>query len=195
MYALLGLTAPLLLWGTYFVMAGMRPEYSFKYKAISELGSLDAPNAVWWNVLGYLLPGLFIAAFAFGFHRQDFGRESSKVPMIGLMLSGLLMSFAGIFPDDMEHREATTSLLHLLGSFGSYIAFLVAAFTYPRLWRRTEGWQAMIWPGRIFTWLSIAFGAWPMVFPQMPAVGQRVVFLCYSLWIVTCAVRMLRARG
>lgn len=184
--------APALLWCTYFVMSGMRPEYSFKYKAISELGSLDAPNAIWWNVLGYLLPGLLIAAFAVGFHRQNFSRESSKVLMIGLMLSGLLMAFAGVFPDDMEHREATTSLLHLIGSFGSYLAFLVAAFTYPRLWRQTEGWQPVIWPTRIFTWVSIAFGAWPMVFPHVPAVGQRVVFLCYSLWIVTCAVRSLR---
>ena len=57
-FAFSGIASAFLLGATYFVMANMRQEYSFKYKAISELGSLDAPNLWFWNILGYIIPGL-----------------------------------------------------------------------------------------------------------------------------------------
>ena len=41
----------------YLIMSSIRPEYSHLTKAISELGSLDAPSLWYWNVLGYIIPG------------------------------------------------------------------------------------------------------------------------------------------
>ena len=55
----------------YLVMSSRRPEYSHLTKAISELGSLDAPNMWAWNILGYILPGLAIALLAIGLKRDD----------------------------------------------------------------------------------------------------------------------------
>jgi len=59
----------------YLVMSSRRPEFSHLTKAISELGSLDAPDRWFWNVLGYILPGLAIALLGLGLER-DFALAS-----------------------------------------------------------------------------------------------------------------------
>src|SRR5690606_37313977 len=58
----------------YLVMSAMRPDYVHTDQAISELGSLDAPNLWAWNVLGYILPGLAVALLGIGLRREFVGR-------------------------------------------------------------------------------------------------------------------------
>ena len=193
-FALSGMASAFLLWTTYFVMANMRPEYSFKYKAISELGSLDAPNLWFWNVLGYVIPGLLIAIFSIGLNKYSAEKNSSKIPYYGLALSGLFMTLSGIFPADMENRKSITTILHMIGSYGSYVSFLFAAFTYPKVWKKNKDWQPIIRPTLICVWLTIIFGSWYIFFPNIPSVGQRIVFLLYFLWIVITAIRLYRIK-
>lgn len=95
------------------------------------------------------------------------------------------MAILGIFPADMDDRHSTTILLHTVGSFGSYIFFLIGAFTYPKLMNKTDYWKRAKKPTLIFTFLTILFGAWPFVFPNIPGLGQRIVFLFYFAWIFT----------
>ncbi|MBW8361054.1 MAG: DUF998 domain-containing protein [Kaistella sp.] len=189
-FALSGYASAFLLATTYFIMANMRPEYSFRYKAISELGSVDAPHLWYWNIFGYVIPGVLIAGFAFGLYKYSSDASDSKTPLYSLILSGLLMSFSGIFPADMENRQSTTALLHMTGSFGSFLSFLVAAFTYPKIWRKNGKWKAIIRPAGICVWATIIFGFWPMIFPHIPSVGQRLIFLFYFLWIIIAATQL-----
>lgn len=193
-FAFSGIASALLLWATYFVMANMRSEYSFKYKAISELGSLDAPNLWFWNILGYMIPGLLIAIFSIGLYKYSAEKNSSKIAYYGLILSGLFMTFSGIFPADMENRKSTTTILHMIGSYGSYISFLFAAFTYPKIWKKNKDWQTIIKPTLICVWLTIFFGSWYLFFPNVPSVGQRIVFLFYFLWIVISAIKLYKTK-
>jgi hypothetical membrane protein len=189
-YAMAGLLAPAVFAITYFIMAGRRPEYSFMTKAISELGSLDAPNKWIWNVFGYIVPGLLISVFSIGLHQHITGGKGSKVPLAGIFLSGVFMAISGIFPGDFDNKASSSMLLHTLGSFGSYASFLLGAFTYPKEMRKNAYWKGAVLPGLLFTWLSIAFGSWPFLFPHMPALGQRLVFVCYFLWVAFYAKRM-----
>lgn len=191
-YAILGLLSPAMLWTTYFIMATKRPEYSFKYKAISELGSLDAPDLWVWNILGYIIPGILISIFAIGLHKSVLHGKASKLPFYGLFLSGLFMTLSGIFPADMDNRGSLTTILHMIGSYGSYISFLIAAFSYPKQWKKDNYWSGAIRPTLIFTWLTILFGSWYMIFPEMPSVGQRLVFLFYFLWIIFTAFKLYK---
>lgn len=191
-YALLGLLSPIMLWTTYFIMANSRPEYSFKYKAISELGSLDAPNLWTWNVFGYIIPGLLISLFSIGLHQSVLQGKANKLPLYGLFCSGLFMSFSGIFPADMENRNSLTTILHMVGSYGSYISFLMVAFSYPKQWKKDNYWAAAIKPTLIFTWLTILFGTWYIMFPSIPSVGQRLVFLFYFSWIIFTAYKLFK---
>lgn len=191
-YALIGMAAPILFWSTYFIMAGLRPEFSFYTKAISELGSMDAPNKWVWNSLGYGITGLCISVYAYGLFKSVAAKGTSKLPLIGLVLSGIFMSVAGIFPGDFDNKQATTMLLHTIGSFGSYLFFLLAAFTFPKPMNTNTYWQRASRPTLLFTGLTILFGAWPFFFPSMPAVGQRFVFLFYFVWIFYTAQKLYR---
>jgi len=83
-------------------------------------------------------------------------------------------------------------LFHTIGSFGSYIFFLIGAFTYPGQMKKTDYWKQSIKPTLIFTWLTIVFGAWPFVFPNIPALGQRLVFFFYLFWIFYTALRLYK---
>lgn len=190
-FAIFGMIAPLLFWITYFIMAGARPEYSFYTKAISELGSLDAPHKWVWNILGYGVPGLFISIYAYGLF-QSVSNAGSKLPLIGIMLSGFFMALSGIFPGDFDNKQSVTMLMHTIGSFGSYLFFLIGAFTYPVQMKRRSYWQTVPKLALVFTWLTILFGAWPFLFPTIPAVGQRFVFLFYYGWIFFTALKLYR---
>ncbi len=169
----------------------MRPEYSMFTKAISELGSVDAPKKWIWNSFGYILTGLLIAIYSFGQYKNMAIEKSSKLPLYGILLSGVFMAIAGIFPGDFNNRESTTMLLHTVGSFGSYIFFLIGAFTYTKLMNKTEYWKRVKKPTLIFTYLTIVFGAWAFIFPNIPALGQRIVFFFYFLWIFYTAIKLL----
>lgn len=189
-YAIIGFLAPTIFWLTYFIMANQRPEYSFLTKAISELGSVDAPNKWIWNFLGYIIPGFLISIFAFGLYKNIATETSSKLPLIGILLSGLFMSFSGVFPGDFENKQSLTMLFHTIGSFGSYIFFLIGAFAYPKQMKKRTYWTKAIKPTLLFTWLTIIFGSWVFVFPNIPAVGQRIVFAFYFLWIIFNAYKL-----
>ena len=168
----------------------MRPEFSFKTKAISELGTVEAPNKWFWNFFGYILTGLLISIYSYGLFKTISQRGGNKLPLIGFVLSGLFMSLSGIFPADMDNRQSTTSLLHSIGSYGCYIFFLVGAFTFPKQMKNTTYWTTAIRPTLAFTWLTIFFGGWYFVFPTMPGVGQRIIFFFYLLWFFYTALRL-----
>jgi len=191
-YAIFGAAAPLVFLITYLIMSNLRPEYSMFTKAFSELGSLDAPNKWMWNIFGFIIPGFLVAIYSIGLFKSVYQNEGSKFPLFGLFLSGVFMSISGIFPADMNDRASTTMILHIIGSFGSYIFFLIAAFTYPKLMRKSEYWKVSVRPTLIFTYATILFGAWPFVFTSMPSLGQRLVMFFFFLWVLYTAVKLYK---
>jgi hypothetical membrane protein len=194
-YALMGIFLIAQFWALYFIMAMARPEYSFLTKAISELGTVDAPNLWMWNILGYILTGVLIAVYSYGLFQSISDGNSNKLPMIAFIGSGLFMSLSGFFPGDMDNRTSLTTILHLVGSIGSYVCFLVAAFTYPKQMRKSVYWKKAITPTLAFTYLTILFGAWPYIFTNMPGAGQRLVFIFYFLWIFYTALMLYKQKA
>lgn len=191
-YAVIGISATILFWTTYIIMSNLRPDYNLFHKAVSELGSLDAPNKWTWNILGYIITGILIAVFSIGLFKSISNGPGSKLPLIGFVLSGLFMSLSGIFSGDFENRQSTTMLLHTAGSFGSYVFFLIGAFTYPKQMKKSEYWKKSVILTLLFTWLTVIFGAWAFIFPSIPSVGQRIVFFFYLLWIFYTAIKLYK---
>ncbi|WP_378187530.1 DUF998 domain-containing protein [Aquimarina sp. W85] len=190
-YGIIGIAAPILFLITYLIMSSIRPEYSMFTKAISELGSIDAPNKWIWNFFGYILSGILIAIYSLGLYKNVVITKSSKLSLYGILFSGIFMTISGVFPGDFDNKQSTTMLLHTVGSFGSYIFFLIGAFTYPKLMNKTNYWSSVKKPTLIFTYLTIVFGVWPFIFPNIPAFGQRIVFFFYFLWIFYTAIKLL----
>lgn len=191
-YSIIGILAVVIFWSAYFIIANQRPEYSYLTKAISELGSVDVSNKWIWNISGYIVPGILIAIFGYGLYKSLATEKSNRLALFGITLSGLFMTLSGIFPGDFEDRQSTTMLLHTIGSFGSYLFFLVGAFTYPKLMKTSQYWKNAIKPTIIITLLTIVFGGWAFVFPNIPALGQRIVFGFYFLWIIFVAYKLYR---
>jgi hypothetical membrane protein len=58
-------------------MSSLHPNYSHFTKAISELGSLDAPNLWVWNIGGYILPGVAVSLLGLGLARHFYGEKGA----------------------------------------------------------------------------------------------------------------------
>jgi len=191
-FAIIGLLSPILFLTTYLFLSNLRPEYSLLYKQVSELGSLDAPNKWIWNIFGYIIPGILISCYSIGLYKSMKGEKSSKFPLIGIFLFGFFLMVSGIFPANMDNRTANSTILHMIGSYGSYIFFLIGTFSYSKLMKVNRYWKSSNVPLLTFVWLSIVFGTWSWIFPNMPSVGQRVTFFFVFAWIFYTAIKLYK---
>jgi hypothetical membrane protein len=173
----------------YFAISALRPEYSHLTKAISELGSWDAPNLWAWNVLGYILPGLVVSLLGVGLFREF--SPKARIPSTALIVSGLLMALSGVFPGDFENRQSPSMLMHLVGSLGSYVVFLVAGIGLLRVMRSAPAWRWAAWPSLALVLLSVATGF--LRSGTAPGLGQRLGFACFFLWVALMGFAMVRA--
>jgi hypothetical membrane protein len=58
---ILGIGAFVLFWAASFVLGALRPGYSHMENALSVLGAIGTPNAVFWNAFGFMIPGISLA--------------------------------------------------------------------------------------------------------------------------------------
>lgn len=173
--------------------AAMRTDgYSHATKAVSELGSLDAPNALAFNLLGFIAPGVMLVLFSLALLQRSRMRAG---PLL-LMASGVMLALAGIAPANLDDYGALTSQLHALGAIGSGVLWVIALFWLGPMLRRDFGLE--LW-GRITPWFAtflfanvgwqIAFRATGLV---MPGWGQRIGFMGYFGWIAITGLLLWR---
>lgn len=179
--ALLAIAVPFWFALVYFTMASFRPDFNHATKAISELGSVDAPNRWVWNICGYIIPGTIVASLGLGLGGQFRHTKGAKLVPYSLAASGLLMAVSGVFPGDFEDRTSLTMVMHAIGSIGSFVFFLVCGSSIPWLLRRVPEWKAFAWPSLALVLMSIATGL--LRSGSAPGIGQRLGFACFFLWI------------
>lgn len=187
---LLAMFSPLLFAAVYLTMSSMRPEYSHLTKAISELGSLDAPRAWAWNIFGYMIPGLLVALLGLGIRNRFATTRGALLPAVALVASGLFMTLSGVFPGDFDNRTSTTMIVHTVGSLGCFVAFLVAAFSLPRIMRQAREWRPLVWPSLALAFTSILTGF--LRSGNAPGLGQRLGFACFFLWVALIGYALCR---
>ena len=97
-YAWCGIAAPIVFFVAMVAFAFLTPGYSNMANAVSELGTAGAPYALGWNLLGFVLVGLLVMAFAWGM-RLDLrpGKGAVGVPLL-IGLSGLGLAGARCVP-------------------------------------------------------------------------------------------------
>lgn len=186
----LAMAVPIWFVTVYLIVAGLHPEFSHLTKAISELGSVEAPRAWIWNLFGYIVPGLVVTLLAIGIERQLGNAADTRFSTRALMASGLFMALSGVFPGDFENRTAPTMVLHAVGSIGSFVAFLACGFSLPRVFRRTEHWCWLRWPSLGLVLGSIATGF--LRTGSAPGLGQRLGFACFFLWVALIGFQLWR---
>jgi hypothetical membrane protein len=184
------LAATLLFAAAVIGFAALRPEYSHLTKAVSELGDVGAPNALAFNLLGYILPGLLLALAGWGVGRFVTPR-GVWLPLL-LAVEGVSIAFAGVFPADMEHPDALTTRLHVAGSTAGLvfpIAWLPAAIA---AWR-TQRTIALVGLLAVAAFLA-AFALYGFVDHRGPV--QRLTFaIAFATYLAAAFLVWRRARG
>jgi len=188
--ALIGIAAVVLSVSTIIIMAAIRTDgYNHAHKAVSELGSSDAPHKWVFNMLGYFIPGVLLALFAFNL-KNHFTIPMKTYSFYFLLLSGLFYALAGLFPADMEYRSSFSSVMHALGSIGSGIFWLVSALTLWWQLKKDNDWKTIAIITLIIPFTTIV----TMVFvpEHTPGISQRVGFGGYYIFILVLAVKQWR---
>ena len=187
-YAVLGSLSGITFWVTYLIMSSIRTEYTHFHKAVSELGSVDASNAIIWNLIGFILVGIFICVFAIGLHKSISNGTNGRVAFYPLFACGIFYACAGLFPADMENRTSLITILHLIGSMGSGLFFVVAVFAYISPMRASHYWKSAVIPSLILVLLFIASGF--LRSGETPALGQKIGFFFFFLWLGFMAFKL-----
>jgi hypothetical membrane protein len=172
-------------WPLMLALAAMRPDYSHLHQAISELGAVGAPRMWVWNIGGYILPGLLLAAFGWGLVRRF---EPGSRWRAGLLaLAGVGLALAGAVPADMDHRQGLQTVVHLAaGSLLSAIAWATGLILLSILALRTRADIALSCLVALAALVGTFFlyGLWP----DTPALVQRISFVVFFGWYLAAAL-------
>lgn len=107
--AILGLSSVLIFGGTLVVIASITPEFHFLEDYVSELGAQGQPYALWWNLIGFLLVGILLAAFGYSYGRV----VNDRWVGVCLALFGIGFAFTAL-PIDLGNSESTLSTAHVV---------------------------------------------------------------------------------
>ncbi|MBV1776356.1 DUF998 domain-containing protein [Burkholderiaceae bacterium DAT-1] len=188
---LANMAVPVWFVGVYAWVAMQRPDFRHFNQAVSELGAWGAPNMWVWNALGYLLPGLLILSLGLALRRQFQVRGRTAIPFTALVLSGAFMAISGVFPGDFENRTSPSMILHSVGSFGSGLCFMVAAFWLPGRFRQVDSWKGIYWP-LLGIAIAMVLNTFLVTPGPTPGLGQRISFACYFFWVALVGWAMYR---
>ncbi len=140
--AICGIVGPILFIVVILVFGLLRPGYDPIRQYMSELGEIDAPNAIAFNMAAFLL-GLMMIAFAFGLHRGISEGKGSKLVPILIAVSGVGWVGASIFRCDVGClNESVTGTMHgLIGMFAVLPLLIAPLAILPRL-KKDNRWQS-----------------------------------------------------
>ncbi len=190
-YALCGVIAPILFTITVIILGLLRPGYSHVSQAISELGSVGAPNAVVQDA-NFVLLGLLVIAFAYGLHRGIGDGKGSRLGPILVAVFGAVAAIGdGIFP--------LPGPLHQPFFIVGVIAFMAGILIISRRLKQHTSWIGYrlysLGTGVIAIILFLVLLSYAIstggTGPWFGAL-QRIFVAPLFLWIEVMAIRLLR---
>ena len=187
------LSASILFTGSLIIFRQLRLDgYTHGTKAVSELGAVGAPNAIAFNLLGFVLPGLLVV-----FAAATLARATGNAKGMALLaLTGAAWALTGVFPFDMAARASLTSQAHLAAAMLTGLFWALALFRSPPT-LVDAGQAALARHGRWLVLALLANIAWQVAqqsgAPILPGWGQRLGFAGMMLWLGLLGLGLLRA--
>lgn len=165
---------------SYFVFSTLNDEYYHFTKAFSELSSVGQANALWFSILGFLIPGLLITYFCFKLPSVVNNGDVNRIPFILLSLSGFLIAL-GASPMNYQDFSSVSSSLHIIGVMGSGLVFMIGVFTISRQLKKDDRWKPFTKILLALAWLLIVTGFFRG--SQFPGLAQKLGILSYYVYI------------
>ena len=188
--------ATAIFWIALIAFGAARTDYSQLTKAVSELGAVGAPHALVWNVLGFIAPGLLLAASGIGIGTVVDGRRR----VLSWLLAGSGVAFAGtgVFPavmrDGSPMMQAPSTVGHVVMLLLSSVLWLGAIGVLLRKITRDARLRRLLKLFAIVTVVALS-GLAANVFhdaiqplAQRPGLAQRLGFAGYFLWFVSLSL-------
>jgi hypothetical membrane protein len=120
-----GVAAAITLIGMLILFSTLTPGYNHLTQAVSELGMLNAPYALLWNLLGFGLVGALILVFALSLY-VEFNAIRGGIFISALTgISGLGYIGLGIFPAAIGFQPSTSTTLHTIMVMMSFFHLLL----------------------------------------------------------------------
>lgn len=198
----MGITAFAVFWVALVAFAASHPDYSHLHKAVSELGVSGAPDALAWNIIGFIVPGLLLAGFGAGLATAIDGRRGALWWL--LVLSGLCFAATGVVPGEMRDgspiMESPLTLGHLLFSNLAPLLWIIASFFVIGRVKKNPSWKpitilvtvyAVVCVGGFLVGI-VASAAIPSL-ANMPGLVQRFCFAFYFGWFLIMAFHLRSA--
>jgi hypothetical membrane protein len=200
MVGFLGIAACVVFWATSFVLGALRPSYSHSLDTISELGARGTPNAIWWNVVGFIVPGLLLA-WAGGVIAQSIGREQSKVRSLAgllLALSGLAIAVQGVLPADMTNGVADITSPYTRGHFISSLvaaaAWSIGVLLLTGPMKRSPEWRRLRIVSIVLVLLAVV-ASFALRGTLPDGLAQRLGNAVFFAWFVLTSLKLMQLRS
>ncbi len=179
---ILGLAAVFLLVIALALFGSLNSEFSFLNDFISKLGAKGEPNAIWFNLVGFILVGVLLFAFGllYGMALKD------KLLAVLLSLFGLGFALTAV-PIDMASAETAISKAHIvIVSFGlAFWLFGLSRMGYnTRLEKRVRNRANFAAILLVTAMIGFVLGLWSM------PVTHRLVFGVVFGWTAITSFRL-----
>lgn len=193
--ALSGMVAGILCWSAMFAFAAMRPSYSHAVNAVSELGAIGSPNAVLWNLIGFITPGLLLAISGAALAASISPKGWKSAACWSLIISGLAFAGTGVFPADMRDGAVLVTSAstrgHFIMSLIHGIAWVIAAALLVPSMKRSADWRG--WHiANVALVLLVLVALFGLRGRLSDALVQRVAGLLYFAWFFVLSFRLFQ---
>lgn len=187
-----GVLASVVFWSALFAFAALHPDYTHFHKAISELGAFGAPNAIAWNLIGFIVPGILLAVCGGGIAMQVDGR---RTPLYWLLIiSGLGFSGTGVIPTVMQDGspvlESAWTMGHIVMTFISGFPWIIATVILVLHVKRSTAWRQLTLTCLVLSVFAIAslfvniLSRGLPFLAENPGLAQRIAFSFYFAWFL-----------
>ena len=180
---LLGLSGVLIFSISLLALGYLNADFSFVNDFISKLGAKGEPNAIWWNLIGFVLVGITLTGFGILYGRI------LKDKLVGILLSlfGVGFAFTSI-PIDMVESDTSISKAHIvaitlaLASWLLGLAKISSNYLVEKYIRDRANIAAIL---VVFAMIGFVINLWSM------PITHRFVFLVVFGWVAITSISLL----
>lgn len=192
--AVCGIISGIMCWSGMFAFAALRPSYSHSLNAVSELGAIGSPNALGWNLIGFVAPGVLLAIAGAAIAGSISPRGWKSASFWLLLVSGLGFAGTGVFPAELRDGAvlltSSTTRAHFIMSLVHGVAWVAAATLLFLPLSRSSSWRGWHIVDAVLV-ILVLFAVFGLRGNVADAVVQRIAGAIYFAWIFAFCIGLL----